>query len=75
MLYFRDAGKSRLRDEAYCMIRIQCRTDFDITRRYLDHLKDTWQTFYDCNPRNFNGTLDLMVGGHASMWGEHVDAR
>ena len=44
-------------------------------RRYLDHLRDTWQTFYDCDPRNFNGTLDLLIGGHASMWGEHVDAR
>ena len=43
--------------------------------RYLDHLLDTWMTFYDCNPRNFNGTLELIIGGHASMWGEHVDAR
>jgi hypothetical protein len=41
---------------------------------YLDYLHETWQTFYQCNPRDFNGTVDLMIGGHASMWGEHVDA-
>jgi hexosaminidase len=48
---------------------------------YLDHLADNWKKFYDCNPRDFNGTavnvtanVDLMIGGHASMWGEHVDA-
>ena len=40
---------------------------------YLDHLHDTWKTFYDCDPRDFNGTVDLMIGGHASMWGEMVD--
>jgi hexosaminidase len=41
---------------------------------YLDHLGDNWKTFYNCNPRDFNGTVDLMIGGHASMWGEMVDA-
>jgi hexosaminidase len=41
---------------------------------YLDHLNDNWKTFYECDPRDFNGTVDLMIGGHASMWGEMVDA-
>lgn len=42
---------------------------------YLDHLSDTWSTFYRCDPRNFTGgSKDLMIGGHASMWGESVDA-
>lgn len=41
---------------------------------YLDHLGDTWETYYRCNPRNFTGNKDLLIGGHASMWGEHVDA-
>jgi hexosaminidase len=41
---------------------------------YLDHLDNTWEVFYACNPRNFTGNKNLMIGGHASMWGEHVDA-
>jgi hexosaminidase len=41
---------------------------------YLDHLNTNWETFYECYPRDFNGTTELMIGGHASMWGEHVDA-
>jgi hexosaminidase len=41
---------------------------------YLDHLGDTWEDYYACNPRNFTGNKALMIGGHASMWGEHVDA-
>jgi hexosaminidase len=42
---------------------------------YLDHLGDSWSTFYRCDPRNFTGgNTDLMIGGHASMWGENVDA-
>jgi hexosaminidase len=41
---------------------------------YLDHLGDTWEKYYECDPRNFTGNRDLMIGGHASMWGEHVDA-
>ncbi|KAG7374361.1 beta-N-acetylhexosaminidase [Nitzschia inconspicua] len=41
---------------------------------YLDHLVNTWEDYYKCNPRNFTGNKDLMIGGHASMWGEHVDA-
>lgn len=41
---------------------------------YLDHLGQTWQDFYECDPSNFTGAQDLMIGGHASMWGEHVDA-
>jgi hexosaminidase len=42
---------------------------------YLDHLGDNWNTFYQCDPRNFTGgSKDLMIGGHASMWGESVDA-
>lgn len=42
---------------------------------YLDHLKETWQSFYECDPLNFTSSnKDLMIGGHASMWGEHCDA-
>ncbi|KAL3920218.1 MAG: hypothetical protein SGILL_003369 [Bacillariaceae sp.] len=41
---------------------------------YLDHLGDTWETYYKCDPRNYTGNKELMLGGHASMWGEHVDA-
>ena len=41
---------------------------------YLDHLDQSWSNFYDCDPRNFTGNHELMLGGHASMWGEHVDA-
>lgn len=41
---------------------------------YLDHLTSDWNTFYSCDPRNFTGRTDLLLGGHASMWGEHVDA-
>jgi len=44
---------------------------------YLDHLKDDWRTYYACEPLAFNGTKaqkELVIGGHASMWGERVDA-
>jgi len=44
---------------------------------YLDHLDQTWEHFYAYHPRNFTGTEKmhhLLWGGHASMWGEHVDA-
>jgi hexosaminidase len=44
---------------------------------YLDHLSKRWQDYYQCNPLGFNLTQDqqeLVLGGHASMWGEHVDA-
>jgi hexosaminidase len=43
---------------------------------YLDHLNDDWSSFYRCDPRDFNGTSaqkELVIGGHASMWGERVD--
>jgi hexosaminidase len=43
---------------------------------YLDHLDQDWESFYRCDPRDFNGTLqqkDNVIGGHASMWGERVD--
>ena len=41
---------------------------------YLDHLDNKWQDFYKCDPLNFNGNKEFMLGGHSSMWGEHVDA-
>jgi hexosaminidase len=44
---------------------------------YLDHLGDDWNAFYKCIPRNFTGTpqqKSLVIGGHASMWGERVDS-
>ena len=42
---------------------------------YLDHLDQTWQKFYECDPLNFtSANKELMIGGHASMWGEHCDA-
>jgi hexosaminidase len=45
---------------------------------YLDHLSDNWHTYYECDPRALlNGAKTqeaLILGGHASMWGEHVDA-
>jgi len=43
---------------------------------YLDHLDKDWRAFYRCDPRDFNGTKEqrqLVIGGHASMWGERVD--
>uniref|UniRef100_A0A7S3LVZ5 beta-N-acetylhexosaminidase n=1 Tax=Palpitomonas bilix TaxID=652834 RepID=A0A7S3LVZ5_9EUKA len=48
---------------------------------YLDHLNtspdffDGWE-FYATDPQGFNGTQaqkDLVIGGKAAMWGEHVD--
>lgn len=41
---------------------------------YLDHLNNKWEDYYKFDLRNFTGNKDLMIGGHASMWGEHVDA-
>ena len=44
---------------------------------YLDHLDQDWNAFYCCDPRDFNGTNSQkanIIGGHASMWGERVDA-
>ena len=42
---------------------------------YLDHLNQNWKTMYDCNPLAFNSTeKQNLLGGHASMWGEMVDA-
>lgn len=45
---------------------------------YLDHLGDDWYRYYQCDPRaKFNGTdgqYALVLGGHASMWGETVDS-
>jgi hexosaminidase len=45
---------------------------------YLDHLASDWWDFYQCNPRDIvNGTAAQqahVLGGHASMWGESVDA-
>ena len=55
---------------------------------YLDHLEHDWYHFYQCDPRDkLNATTasqtttipsvdaqyELVLGGHASMWGEHVD--
>jgi len=42
---------------------------------YLNYLHD-WSTYYKCDPRDFNGTKaqkELVLGGHACMWGEWVD--
>jgi len=42
---------------------------------YLDHLDRTWDNYYECDPRNVTGANnDFVIGGHASMWGEAVDA-
>jgi hexosaminidase len=44
---------------------------------YLDHLTNDWKSYYNCEPLDFNGThaqKQLVMGGHASMWGERVDA-
>ena len=42
---------------------------------YLDHLGQTWESFYACDPLNFTSPhRELLIGGHASMWAEHVDA-
>ena len=46
---------------------------------YLDHLDEDWQDFHKCNPRS--GFVNLsaiqqahILGGHASMWAEHVNS-
>jgi hexosaminidase len=44
---------------------------------YLDHLNEDWWQFYQCDP--LRGLRDSrqsehVLGGHASMWGERVDA-
>jgi hexosaminidase len=48
---------------------------------YLDHLDDDWYQYYQCDPRDkLNATIttdaqyQLVLGGHASMWGEQVDS-
>lgn len=45
---------------------------------YLDHLQNDWWKFHSCDPRNGYGLTDeqkpQVLGGHASMWGENVDA-
>jgi len=46
---------------------------------YLDHLSQDWRKLYDCDlhAKLVNGTAEqasLILGGKASMWGEHVDA-
>ena len=49
---------------------------------YLDHLDQTWEKLYNCDPLNYThsntntdtNNKELVIGGHASMWGEHVDA-
>ena len=44
---------------------------------YLDHLGLDWWSFHGCNPRGYGLTeaqQQQVLGGHASMWGESVDA-
>jgi hexosaminidase len=43
---------------------------------YLDHLADTWETFYQKDIDEAGLTPDqakLVIGGEACMWAEHVD--
>lgn len=44
---------------------------------YLDHLKETVDSMYNCQIWDFDKLnsprQNLLVGGHASMWGEMVD--
>ena len=43
---------------------------------YLDHLDVDIAGFYDCDPMQYLETdaqRNLVAGGHASMWGEHVE--
>jgi hexosaminidase len=43
---------------------------------YLDQLEWEWDYLYKFDITNFTGTdaeKDLVIGGQASMWGEHVD--
>lgn len=45
---------------------------------YLDHLDEDWWKFHQCNPRGF-GNINAeqqahILGGHGSIWAEHVDS-
>ena len=51
---------------------------------YLDHLNERFENFYSCDPHDFlpskvghsssTDAFKRVLGGHASMWGENVDA-
>jgi len=44
---------------------------------YLDHTDEDWWKLYQCDPRGFGLSSEQqqkVLGGHASMWGEQVDA-
>nr|XP_018914551.1 PREDICTED: beta-hexosaminidase subunit beta-like [Bemisia tabaci]XP_018914553.1 PREDICTED: beta-hexosaminidase subunit beta-like [Bemisia tabaci]XP_018914554.1 PREDICTED: beta-hexosaminidase subunit beta-like [Bemisia tabaci] len=43
---------------------------------YLDHLSETWRSYYHCDILDFDATSEertLVIGGEACMWGEWVD--
>lgn len=72
-----DVWKSWVRNETMHNATAQGFTVILSSCWYLDHLDQDIQQFYNCDPADFPGSATqktFVAGGHASMWGERVDA-